>query len=48
MRAFAEAVAASLPAPRVVESSTMTTETEIEHRFGPYGGQYVPETLMPA
>src|SRR5439155_14969607 len=19
-----------------------------EHRFGPYGGQYVPETLMPA
>jgi tryptophan synthase beta chain len=22
--------------------------TSIEHRFGPYGGQYVPETLMPA
>jgi tryptophan synthase beta chain len=22
--------------------------TTIEHRFGPYGGQYVPETLMPA
>jgi tryptophan synthase beta chain len=21
---------------------------EIEHRYGPYGGQYVPETLMPA
>jgi tryptophan synthase beta chain len=21
---------------------------EIEHRFGPYGGQFVPETLMPA
>ena len=20
----------------------------IEHRYGPYGGQYVPETLMPA
>ncbi|MGA2930134.1 MAG: pyridoxal-phosphate dependent enzyme, partial [Solirubrobacteraceae bacterium] len=20
----------------------------VEHRFGPYGGQYVPETLMPA
>src|SRR5450755_5168389 len=20
----------------------------MEHRFGPYGGQYVPETLMPA
>jgi tryptophan synthase beta chain len=23
-------------------------EPEIEHRFGPYGGQFVPETLMPA
>src|ERR1700727_1275263 len=22
--------------------------SRIEHRFGPYGGQYVPETLMPA
>jgi tryptophan synthase beta chain len=22
--------------------------TTLEHRFGPYGGQYVPETLMPA
>ena len=22
--------------------------TGLEHRFGPYGGQYVPETLMPA
>jgi tryptophan synthase beta chain len=22
--------------------------SSIEHRFGPYGGQYVPETLMPA
>jgi tryptophan synthase beta chain len=21
---------------------------DVEHRFGPYGGQYVPETLMPA
>ncbi len=21
---------------------------ELEHRYGPYGGQYVPETLMPA
>jgi len=20
----------------------------IQHRFGPYGGQYVPETLIPA
>jgi len=25
-----------------------TAETTVEHRFGPYGGQYVPETLMPA
>ena len=24
------------------------TATGVEHRFGPYGGQYVPETLMPA
>ena len=23
-------------------------ERAVEHRFGPYGGQYVPETLMPA
>ncbi len=22
--------------------------TSVEHRFGPYGGRYVPETLMPA
>jgi tryptophan synthase beta chain len=26
----------------------MTAPAGIEHRFGPYGGQYVPETLMPA
>jgi tryptophan synthase beta chain len=25
-----------------------TAATAVEHRFGPYGGQYVPETLMPA
>jgi tryptophan synthase beta chain len=24
------------------------TASALEHRFGPYGGQYVPETLMPA
>jgi len=24
------------------------TEAGVEHRYGPYGGQYVPETLMPA
>ncbi|MGI8579459.1 MAG: tryptophan synthase subunit beta [Solirubrobacteraceae bacterium] len=26
----------------------MSAATDIPHRFGPYGGQYVPETLMPA
>jgi tryptophan synthase beta chain len=26
----------------------MRVEAGVEHRFGPYGGQYVPETLMPA
>jgi tryptophan synthase beta chain len=26
----------------------VTTPPSTEHRFGPYGGQYVPETLMPA
>ncbi len=26
----------------------MTVEAGVAHRFGPYGGQYVPETLMPA
>jgi tryptophan synthase beta chain len=28
--------------------STPHVETGVEHRYGPYGGQYVPETLMPA
>jgi tryptophan synthase beta chain len=28
--------------------STSRVELGVEHRFGPYGGQYVPETLMPA
>ncbi len=28
--------------------STPTSEAGVPHRFGPYGGQYVPETLMPA
>ncbi len=26
----------------------MSASAGVEHRFGPYGGQYVPETLMPA
>ncbi len=29
-------------------STFARTETAVAHRFGPYGGQYVPETLMPA
>jgi tryptophan synthase beta chain len=28
--------------------SVGTDERPLEHRFGPYGGQFVPETLMPA
>jgi tryptophan synthase beta chain len=28
--------------------STGASRTAVEHRFGEYGGQYVPETLMPA
>jgi tryptophan synthase beta chain len=28
--------------------SAGATSAAIDHRFGPYGGQYVPETLMPA
>ena len=24
------------------------SDSPIEHRFGPYGGQFVPETLIPA
>jgi tryptophan synthase beta chain len=26
----------------------VSAATGVEHRYGPYGGQYVPETLMPA
>ena len=26
----------------------MSTPTGLQHRFGQFGGQYVPETLMPA
>ncbi len=29
-------------------SAAQTGSTTIEHHFGPYGGQFVPETLMPA
>jgi tryptophan synthase beta chain len=31
-----------------MSSTPPAQATSIEHRFGPYGGQYVPETLMPA
>ena len=43
LQAFAEAVAS-----RRRTRSAARDERAIEHRFGPYGGQYVPETLMPA
>ena len=29
-------------------ASSLRGTRAVEHRFGPYGGQYVPETLMPA
>jgi tryptophan synthase beta chain len=29
-------------------STPAPTEATVAHRYGPYGGQYVPETLMPA
>ena len=28
--------------------SRLNAHSPVEHRFGEYGGQYVPETLMPA
>ena len=36
--------------PRVTASPPRGggAEAGVEHRYGPYGGQYVPETLMPA
>ena len=33
---------------RAVAATTEAVRGAIEHRFGTYGGQYVPETLMPA
>ena len=30
------------------ETAARISDGAVEHRFGPYGGQYVPETLMPA
>ena len=40
LEAFAEAVRSTAGAQRAMST--------VEHRFGRYGGQYVPETLMPA
>ncbi len=31
-----------------MSASAAGSEPQVEHRFGAYGGQYVPETLMPA
>ena len=36
------------PAPRRDAAGARVVSAVVEHRFGPYGGQYVPETLMPA
>jgi tryptophan synthase beta chain len=33
---------------RAGETAAGVQAGAVEHRFGPYGGQYVPETLMPA
>jgi tryptophan synthase beta chain len=32
----------------VADPSSLGAKPAVEHRFGPYGGQFVPETLMPA
>ena len=37
-----------LPPPTPPKLPFMAVPTEVEQRFGPYGGRYVPETLMPA
>ena len=34
--------------PRLGAGPRAMSSCGVEHRFGPYGGQYVPETLMPA
>ena len=34
-----------MSSPRIVAPAT---QQRVAHRYGPYGGQYVPETLMPA
>ena len=44
LEAFAAAVRVDRPAPEL----SAERMSAVEHRFGPYGGQYVPETLMPA
>ena len=44
--AFAAAVRAAGDRPG--RGGRVMAVAGVEHRFGPYGGQYVPETLMPA
>ena len=39
---------AALPRDRRGRRGAAVVMTAVEHRFGPYGGQFVPETLMPA
>ena len=53
MRAFNAAVEEAAPDPVAEENESEVTrmskvEAGVPHRYGPYGGQYVPETLMPA
>ncbi len=37
-----------MSAPGGAGAPASAPEAPLEHRFGPYGGQFVPETLMPA
>ena len=48
VRAFAEAVVIAERPSRRCRAERGMSMRRIEHRYGPYGGQYVPETLMPA
>jgi tryptophan synthase beta chain len=47
-RAAADAASAEEPASAAESSPDVPHGQAVEHRFGPYGGQFVPETLMPA
>jgi tryptophan synthase beta chain len=41
-------VSAAADAQPAGRTPALAAERPLEHRFGPYGGQFVPETLMPA